>query len=156
MSNKASITSKVNADLADSSDITATEHRSVLHTDDNSFLEAIYKTPIVDNSSGTTSITTSNANFNYEAKFTKVGNLITISGTISVISSQPSNSTIFTLTDTDYSASSDLFDNIGKGSNVFDYQDTVLVRMIDNEFKIVDASFGGELFIYKITYTAIN
>lgn len=155
MAIKTEIEAKINT-IDDGGVNTAPEVRSVLGTDPNSLLEAVYADPTKDETTGTTTITTPNANFGYTAKFTKVGNNITISGLFTVVNTQSANSTLFTIDVAEFNASTDLYDNIGQGVDVGNENNAIRLRVIGNEFKVVSSVFAGESFTYQITYTAVS
>lgn len=79
MSTKTNIQNLINTNLADSSSITASEHRAV----ENSLLNELYPTPVYETQATTNTITAKNAtinNLNYDISIVKQGRLVTISG----------------------------------------------------------------------------
>lgn len=81
MATKTTITSLINSNLADSSDILASEHRAV----EIALLNAFY--PTTQNETQATDVlTTADANFDYDLNFTKIGRLVHVTGTATNVS----------------------------------------------------------------------
>ena len=79
MATKSTIQTLINTNLADASNITASEHRAV----ENSLLNELYPTAIYETQATTNTITAKNptiANLNYNISIVKQGRLVTISG----------------------------------------------------------------------------
>ena len=80
MATKSTIQSLINANLADDSDILASEHRAV----ENQLLNEFYGTVLTDTDLGTTNVITRvNTNYNYRFNFSKAGRNIAVNGSIS-------------------------------------------------------------------------
>lgn len=149
MSTRAEIQALIDADLASASDITATEHRNVLADDADSILENIYMTPVNDTHSSNT-ITTSNANFNYDVEITKIGRQVHIVGTVSANTSLAAGATMFAISDTDYQTA---YQAYGK---VIENGTTGGVQLSSNNLNLLQSVFELEVFFIDITYEVTN
>ena len=154
MSTKAQIVSKINTDLASASSITATEHRGVLHTSSDSILEAIYPTPYSEDSTGTHTVTTPNANFSYIVTITKIGRGITITGSLFCVNTMSAGAKVLEIDAavTDYLGSG-LSYGVATNSNT---QEAIEIRMNGNELQTNASVVAGERFRFSITYKALN
>lgn len=156
MSTKAQIISKINTDLASVSDITAAEHRGVLHTSEDSILEAFYGSVITEDSAATHTITTPNAAFSYLVTVTKVGRNITLDGRFQVLATGftiagskvleiDALQTAFLGSGTSYSVATN------NSSDQF-----IELRMVGNELQVNNTVAQGERFKFSITYKSLN
>lgn len=145
MSTRAEIQTLIDTDLADASDITATEHRNVLADDADSVLENIYMTPINDTHSSST-ITTSNANFNYDVIITKTGRNVHIVGTVTANNSLAAGATMFAISDAEYQTS---YQAYGSG---YTYGNPMGVQISSNNVTLLESIFALEIVFINITY----
>ena len=158
MATKSDYIALVNAKLPTGALIPATDHRDTMHTNSDSVGELVYMTPITDVSSGTKTITTSNANFSYTVTFTKVGRSINVKGTFENISGtvQAIGAVVFTIADAEYNVFSDSNANatvIGTGYA------TALVKMQVNPFNtfiLISNVLDGEVLQFNFNYDALN
>jgi len=149
MSTRAEIQALIDADLADASDITATEHRNVLANATDSILENIYMTPINDTHSSNT-ITTDNSNFNYDIEITKIGRQVHIVGTVSANTSLAAGATMFAISDTDYQTTYQAYGKIiGTGT-------TGGIQLSSNNLNLLQSIFELEVIFIDITYDVTN
>jgi hypothetical protein len=94
MATKSTIQTLINTNLADASNITASEHRAV----ENSLLNELYPTAIYETQATTNTITAKNTtitNLDYQISIVKQGRLVTITGILW-------NNTSAIVSDTDY------------------------------------------------------
>lgn len=83
MAVKQDIIDLINANLADASNILASQHRQALHSDVDSIVENFYPSEIQDNPGTTLVVTKNNVSNNYLLRITKQGRKVTINGTYS-------------------------------------------------------------------------
>ena len=156
MAIKTAIQAHIDTELASASSIPASKHRGVLGTNTDSILENIYMTPIVDVSSTSEVITTSNANFSYTVKFTKIGRTINISGSFKNISGGVLTFTpIFEITDTEYD-NDDLVKSTARITTVGDGSEIAISISTTNELQSKDAILDNESFNFNFNYNSAN
>lgn len=147
MSTRAEIQALIDTDLADSSNITATEHRNVLADDSDSILENIYMTPVTETQVSNT-ITTNNAYYDYNVNFTKTGRNVHITGSVT---SKDNNALflapIFAISDSEYQTS-----YIAFGSGVTDAGETMRIGLSSNNLIMYNVLFANETMYINITY----
>lgn len=152
MSTKANIISLINTDLASGSNIEATEHRNVLHTNENSLLEAMYGDVITDNNL-TETITTSNADFEYAINVNQIGRNITVSGFIRALNTVEYLSNVFSFQGNNYETGGKAYHTIGYKSNSYS---VMPLRINGNNLDVMASIFSGEEYRFTITYAKNN
>lgn len=149
MATRAEIQTLIDTDLASASDITATEHRNVLANDADSILNNIYMTPVNDTHSSST-ITTSNANFNYDVEITKIGRQVHIVGTVSANASLAAGATMFAISDAEYQTTYQAYGKvIGAGT-------TGGLQISSNNLNLLQSIFELEVIFIDIVYEVTN
>lgn len=131
--------------------ILAINHRTVLKDDANSFLEAIYASG-VDDDEVTQTYTTSNARFDYNITFRKIGSEIILTGDFTVNTSAGANVTLFSIDNTDFHCIAKNYvcsTSTSSGGSGF-------LRIINNVVFTRTAFFAGENHNFTLTYTALN
>lgn len=154
MSTKAEIQGLINTDLASGSGIPAINHRNVLKDDPDSILENIYATPTTEDSTGTHTITTPNANFSYIATFSKVGRNVNFSGSLFCVNTVAQGDEIFVIDPlvTGFLGSG-LAYGVATNSNTGEH---IEIRMNDSAFETNEVILAGERFRFSITYRTLN
>ena len=153
MATKAEIQSLITADLASGvvGGILAIKHRNVLKDDANSILEAIYASGANDNESDQI-YTTSNARFEYNITFRKIGSEIILTGDFTVNTSAGANVTLFSIDNTDFHCIAKNYvcsTSTASGGSGF-------LRIINNVVFTRTSFFAGEKHNFTLTYTALN
>lgn len=155
MATKAQIKAKIQAMLTLNAGITdRSEHEQFLHTDTDSILEAIYPLPKIENSSITTTVTTSNANFSYILVFSKRGSAICINGKITSNINTSAISKVFDITDSEY----DQIDTI-MYTQAFNSLNGNIIEVYTNNLQSLYTNGTitiGEAFTFNLTYNALN
>lgn len=155
--NKTAIIAKIQAMLTGNAGVTSrSEHEEFLHTDAASIVEAIYGSSVTEtHSSGT--VTTSNANFNYEVTINKVGSLVTMNGSFTVNGAGGGflpTTVIFALADSNYTAEANDFFGIAQKRN--SDQESIAIGMDGVNLQLEQVAFGGEQFFFTINYRTLN
>lgn len=149
MATKAQIETLIDTDLASASDITATEHRNVLFDDTDSIVNQIYATPINDTHSSNT-ITTNNANFNYDVIITKTGRKVHITGTVTANATLGAGATMFAISDSEYQTTYQAY-----GTAIIN-NDVIGIQLSSNNLNLLQSVFNLEVFFIDITYEVTN
>jgi len=151
--NKADYTALINAKLPDGAQLPSSDHRETMHTDPNSIIELIYGATYTDDEISQT-YTSSTALFDYVADIYKVGNNVTITGGFTANTGLLSTSSIFEITDTDFtSVATIIFNAIArKGNSV----DVMPVYIQDNHLRVGASILLGESYSFTINYKSLN
>ena len=156
MSTKTEIQAQINT-IADGGDNPASTVREAMGSRPNSLLENLYATPVVDTSSVTTTITTSNSNFSYSATFLKTGRTINVRGAFTNISGATlsNNETIFDITLPEYQND---FKTRAVGHSLISGQSDSISLYIQTDFSFysLDAILPAESFQFNFNYNAAN
>lgn len=155
MSIKIDIQTQINT-ITDGGNNPSSTVRNALGTAAASLLENIYMTPITDENGVSEVITTSNSNFSYTVKFTKVGRLINISGSFKNISGGALTFTpIFEITNTEYD-NDELVKSVARITTVGN-SDTIAISLnATNELQSKDTILNNESFSFNFNYNALN
>ena len=150
--NKADYISLINTKLPDGGNIPSTDHRDTMHTDPNSILELVYGDAVVENTSGVLAITTQ-ATFDYDLNFQKVGRFGSITGEFTSSGSIGAGALIATITDADWIAQSK-----GFYSGVFtEFGEALRFYINGNEIRTTFSVFGVQtFFIETLIYNLEN
>lgn len=155
MTNKSNMTAHVRSNLTlNAGIITDTDHESCLHTDPDSIIEGIYSASVSDDQA-TEAYTTSNANFDYDVTFRKVGSQVTMTGRLTANATLSQSSFIvFQITDSNLLQES--------GSNYYVNAvnlttfDTLPLQLSGNILLLSVSIFNGEGFKFTLTYNTEN
>lgn len=99
MATKTEVQSLIDTNLADASNITASEHRAV----EGAFVDELYPTPIYDTQATTNVFTKIDNDYTYNFKIAKQGSVVNLSGSLGQSTGGTiGNQNIVTITDTDY------------------------------------------------------
>ena len=128
--------------------------RAVLGTETDSILENIYATPTTEDSTGTHTITTPNANFSYVATFSKVGRNVSFSGSLFCVTTVSAGGEIFVI---DPLVTDFLGDGLAYGvATNINTGEHIEIRMNDSAFETAEVILAGERFRFSITYRTLN
>ena len=153
MTNKADIQTQINT-IDDGGNNSASEVRNVFGTHADSILEAIYSTSVSDDEA-TGTYTTSNANFNYDLTFRKVGSSVTLTGRFTANASLSGGSfTILTITDT--TLTQDTTASYYESCVKLNSSDTLPVILTNNNLVTSASILSGEGFRFTIKYNSEN
>lgn len=153
MATKAEIEAVINAQLASGQvgGISAINHRNVLKDNSQSILEAIYASG-VDDDEVTQTYTTSNARFDYNITFRKIGSTIILTGNFTVNISAPSNVTLFSITNSEFNCIAKNYSCSTNSST----GEVGFLRIINDVVFTRTSFFAGENHNFTLIYTALN
>ena len=151
--NKADYTTLINAKIPDGTQLPSSQHRETMHTDANSIIELVYGDAETDNEIRE-DFTSSTALFDYAITLYKVGSTVTITGWFEANSSLLSASSIFTVTDTDFTGFSGTTFNVV--SRKINSMDVMPVYFNDANLRIGASILNGERYEFTINYKALN
>ena len=150
MATKAEIKSAIQAQLTGNGGLTThAQHEEFLHTETDSILENIYMTPVNETHSSNT-ITSDNANFNYDVNITKTGRTVHIVGTVTANASLSAGATMFSIASSEYQTA---YQSYGK---VIENGTTGGIQLSSNDLNLLQSVFELEVFFIDITYEVTN
>lgn len=153
---KSDIISKIDTDLASTSDILATEHRGVLHGTNNSLVDNFYGLKTGDINASTNVVTEDNANKEYTVSTIKQGFAVEINGTLvnNTAATTGIDTIWFSITTTEYEqqGSSKRFITGHSAST----GEPIRFVLFNNEFKSLDPIAVGESVRFTLTYNTQN
>lgn len=146
MATKAQIQTQINT-IDNGGLNTAQEVREVFGTNQSSILESIYSDMITD-SETTETVTTANANFEYEIIISKVGRHVTITGFFVVVNNASLASQIFEFSNAEYNANTDAnyYGVAHSGDN------TIPIQARGAFLRVSRSVLAGEIYQFSITY----
>lgn len=154
MVNKADLITAIQEAYTNNAGITdRSEVENALIFDADSLINTIYGSSVSDDEA-TGTYTTSNANFDYDITFVKVGTLILLSGRFSANNTLPAGQKIFDITDAKLlQASGSRYDVASAKPNS---TDALPILLLNNDLLTNGTVFSGEGFRFEITYKSEN
>lgn len=153
MTNKTDYTALVDLNLASGANIPASDHRATMHTETASIGEVVFGAGVSDDET-TESYTTSNANFDYDVTFRKVGSQVTMTVRFTANSDLSGSSfIILTITNSDLLQESTTFYGVGVKPNE---TDTLPIQLTNNNLITSASILENEGFRATITYNTAD
>ena len=146
MATKAQIKAAIQAQLSGNGGLTThADHEEFLIDESDSLLENIYADPINETHTSNT-ITTDNANFNYDVEITKTGRNVHIVGTVSAVNSLGAGATMFSILDSEYQTGYQAY------GYAYSYGNPMGVQLSTNNLNLLESIFALEVIFINITY----
>lgn len=150
MATQAEIIAYAQARLSGNAGLTThAEHEEFLLSNSASILENIYMTPVNDTHSSNT-ITTDNANFNYDVIITKTGRKVHITGTVTANATLGAGATMFAIGSSEYQTAYQAY-----GTAIIN-NDVIGIQLSSNNLNLLQSVFELEVFFIDITYEVTN
>lgn len=156
MATKAEIKAKIQSALTLNAGVTDwDEIESYLIDDADSLLEAIYPTPITEDSAGTHVLTIPSSDFSYSMTFTKIGRQVHITGQFTsniTASSQSTPITVLAIEIGEYDTLGTCFGlayNLSNGN-------ILSLSIGSNQISVGGTVSSGELFSFSLTYNVTD
>lgn len=139
----------LNPDITDWDEVEET-----LHTEPESILETIYESSYSEDSTGTHTITTPNANFNYIATINKVGRTVFITGSLIALDTVGMGEKILEIdSGVTGAVGNGLSFGVATNSNT---GEAIEIRMNDSNLETNATILVGERFRFNINYRTLN
>ena len=151
MATKAEIQAAIQAQLTGNAGLTThAQHEEFLHTEPDSFLEAIYPVPVNDTDASNTITTPNSSFFDYDIEITKIGRQVHIVGTVTANAGFNAGITVFSISNPEYQTAYKAFGTAITSGDVYG------IQLIGNNLNLLKSVYQLEILFIDITYEVTN